>query len=186
MKLKYYLRGLGTGILFATLILFISYSYNFSDAKIKERAKEMGMVETESTKQSMLDNITTTTTNSASNNETTTSEKENDETSSIETTTTKENETSKVQETTTKKEETTSKEETTTENDSLTEYVITISKGMSSESVAEALEVMGVIDSAREFNDYLIKNGHSERVRIGTFVIPKGSTYEEIADIISS
>ena len=41
MKLKYYLRGLGTGILFATVVLFVAYAYRMSDKQIKERAKEL-------------------------------------------------------------------------------------------------------------------------------------------------
>ena len=44
MKIKYYLRGLGTGILFATIILFISYSYRMSDSQIKKEAEKLGMV----------------------------------------------------------------------------------------------------------------------------------------------
>lgn len=39
MKLKYYLRGLGTGILFATLVLFISYTYHNTDAQVKRELK---------------------------------------------------------------------------------------------------------------------------------------------------
>ena len=45
MKLKYYLRGLGTGILFATIVLFVSYSYKMSDKQIKEKALELGTIE---------------------------------------------------------------------------------------------------------------------------------------------
>ena len=44
MKLKYFLRGFGTGVLFATIVLFIAYSYRMSDSQIKEKAKELGMV----------------------------------------------------------------------------------------------------------------------------------------------
>ena len=44
MKLKYYLRGLGTGILFATIILFVSYSYKMSDSQIRKEAEQLGMV----------------------------------------------------------------------------------------------------------------------------------------------
>ena len=224
MRLKYYLRGLGTGILFATLILFISYSYHYSDAKIKEKAKELGMVESETYKQSLLDGTTTvdkTTTNSDADSTTKPSDTETsgDETTSKENVTSKEETTTKKEEVTTKKEETTTKkpevtttkkeeitttkkqevtttikqEETTTKNPSeqpttgnnKTEYVITISRGMSSEKVAEALRVAGAIEDARDFNTFLIRNGHSERIRVGTFTIPAGSSYEQIADIIS-
>jgi len=48
MKLKYYLRGLGAGILFSVLIFsFIvgNKSETLSDAEIIKRAKELGLVE---------------------------------------------------------------------------------------------------------------------------------------------
>lgn len=48
MKLKYYLRGLGTGIVVTALILGISLSHGkgrLSDEEIKKRAGELGMVE---------------------------------------------------------------------------------------------------------------------------------------------
>ena len=44
MKAKYFLRGLGAGILLATIVLFAVYSYRYSDSKIIQRAKELGMV----------------------------------------------------------------------------------------------------------------------------------------------
>jgi outer membrane biosynthesis protein TonB len=217
MKLKYYLRGLGTGILFATLILFISYSYHYSDAKIKERAKELGMVETETNKQSILSDITTTNKTTTAENNKETSDKESlemttteDETTSKkddtteeptttkkqeQTTTKKEEITTKKEEVTTKKEDVTTKqeetttksnnEEETTSGGTLTEYVIKITKGMSSEKVAEALRIAGAVVDSKEFNRYLITNGYAEKIRIGTFTIPAGSTYKEIAEIIS-
>lgn len=48
MKLKYYLRGLGTGIVVTALVLGISLSHGkgrMSDEEITKRAKELGMVE---------------------------------------------------------------------------------------------------------------------------------------------
>lgn len=47
MKLKYYLRGLGIGIIVTTIILMISFSQrdnDVSDDYVIERAKELGMV----------------------------------------------------------------------------------------------------------------------------------------------
>ena len=40
MKLKYYLRGLGTGLLVATLLLWIAYSVKESDSALKENLGE--------------------------------------------------------------------------------------------------------------------------------------------------
>lgn len=48
MNLKYYLRGLGLGIIVTAVIMGIAAGRNkesLSDAEIKERAKELGMVE---------------------------------------------------------------------------------------------------------------------------------------------
>ena len=51
MKLKYYLRGLGLGIIFTSIILAVAYSQNkglMTDSEVKKRASELGMVSTES------------------------------------------------------------------------------------------------------------------------------------------
>ena len=47
MKRKYYLRGLGTGILVTALILIIASGQKetMTDEEVKARAKELGMVE---------------------------------------------------------------------------------------------------------------------------------------------
>ena len=52
MKLKYYLRGLGMGILFATIIMAISsalHKNDISDEEIIKRAEKLGMVKVEAT-----------------------------------------------------------------------------------------------------------------------------------------
>ena len=48
MRLKYYLRGLGIGIIFAVIIMMIGFHDNkqsMSDTEIIEKAKTLGMVE---------------------------------------------------------------------------------------------------------------------------------------------
>ena len=48
MRLKYYLRGLGLGIIFAVIIMMIGFHDNkqsMSDTEIIEKAKTLGMVE---------------------------------------------------------------------------------------------------------------------------------------------
>ena len=50
MRLKYYLRGLGLGIIFAVFIMMVGYrnhGSSMSDSEIIEKAKALGMVETE-------------------------------------------------------------------------------------------------------------------------------------------
>lgn len=51
MKFKYFLRGLGVGVLFCTFIVFAAYQTSpnklLTDEEVKARAKELGMVEPE-------------------------------------------------------------------------------------------------------------------------------------------
>ena len=48
MKLKYYLRGIGIGVIMTTLILMIAFAVHkeqpLTDDEIRERAAELGMV----------------------------------------------------------------------------------------------------------------------------------------------
>lgn len=202
MRLKYYLRGLGTGILFATIILMISYSYKMSDKQIKEKALKLGMVYPEKT--TVTEEIKTT--DSESENATTGEENSQTETTKEETTTSKveETTTSKVEETTTKeettKEETTKEqttqesttkepqtEETTTKNNAdVKTYVLTVTSRTSSKQVAMALESAGIISNYKEFDDYLCDNGYASNIQNGKFTITSDMSYKQIAETITS
>lgn len=65
MKIKYYLRGLGTGILFATIILTISFAVRNSDKETSETegttSESRVQVETESESESETETAETTT-----------------------------------------------------------------------------------------------------------------------------
>ena len=63
--------------------------------------------------------------------------------------------------------------------------VLTVVKGNSSNVVADKLEKLGLIDNARAFDKYLVDNGYATRISVGTFQIPYGSTYEFIAKTIT-
>lgn len=197
MRLKYYLRGLGTGILFATIILMISYSYKMSDKQIKEKALKLGMVYPEKT--TVTEEIKTT--DSESENTTTGEENSQTETTKEETTTSKveETTTSKVEETTTKEEttkeqttqESTTKEpqteETTTKNNAdVKTYVLTVTARTSSKQVAMALESAGIISNYKEFDDYLCDNGYASNIQNGEFTITSDMSYKQIAETITS
>lgn len=182
MKLKYYLRGFGTGILFATLILFFSYSYNYSNAKIKEKAKELGMVETSIESGTTIEGNTTDKDNIDKPVETTTVE---EDTTMQDNTTTQENTT--VQETTTAQETIISQETTNNGNpDSSTQFEFTISRGMDSSSVSALLQRAGAIEDARDFDNYLVNNGYAERIKVGSFRINAGASYSDIANLITN
>lgn len=66
------------------------------------------------------------------------------------------------------------------------EYVtVTISRGMYSSSVAKQFKEKGLIENAEEFDRYLCDAGYELKLRVGTYKIKKGSSYEEIAKKIT-
>lgn len=173
MKLKYYLRGLGTGIIFSAIIMLTAYlttgGYKLTEEEIISRARDIGMVfENELATSGDADAVVT---DEETTEETTTEKMTTEMTTEVTTT----------EETTT---EVTTTEETT-ENDG--EYVtaeITVVGGMGSQQVAQMLEDADIIESAADFDSYLNKNGYSTKIEIGKFKINSGMTYEEIATIL--
>lgn len=60
-----------------------------------------------------------------------------------------------------------------------------IRSGQSSYTVSKALVEAGLVEDALEFDHYLEENGYSKRISPGTYEIPLNSTQEEIAKIIT-
>jgi len=174
MNIKYYLRGLGVGLVVATVILAIAYRINDSKTNIIEQARELGMVfPSEITEASSEDDTSFDTTLEESTNDT--SLEDTTEDASLEDTT---------EEDTTTTEETSTEEATTTTVAVVTGQ-ITITSSMGSESVSQALKNAGIISDWSDFNNYLINNGYAQRIQNGTFTVNSGMSYKEIAELIS-
>ena len=183
MKRKYFVRGLGVGILFGALIMFAAYmtsgKNHMSDEDVIKRAQELGMV-----KQSeyVLESDVTS-------ENTTTEEIKTEATTekvTTEATTTTEVTTEKTTETEATTEKTTTEAATTEQTDTKTKATITVSGGMSSETISSLLENAGLVDSASKFNSFLVQNGYDKKLETGSFDIPGGMTYEEIAKILTT
>lgn len=194
MKAKYFLRGLGAGILLATIVLFAVYSYRYSDSKIIQRAKELGMVY-DSKEQGAGDEKPA----SAAVKETTTEL----ETKEPPAETTTEPETKETQaETTTEPETKEALEETTTEPEITTQPAtkattaavtgentgdsikVTIPSGTKATTLAQELENLKVVESAEDFKNFLIENNYTHRLLSGEFYLNAGMSYEEIISVI--
>lgn len=171
MRFKYFLRGLGVGIVFASLIFFMVYKENatpkMSDKQIIERAKELGMVEEGS---SIEDILHTSATSEAPEN--------------IDTASTTEKATEEKQTTESTTEQTT---EATTENttETMEKVSITVERGATSYTVCQKLQELGIVEDAAEYDNYLIENGYASRIRVGTHELTKGMDYHAIAEAIS-
>lgn len=179
MKRKYYLRGVGVGILFATIILFIAYSTmgrkTMSDEEVMKRAEELGMVKAGS----LLDSLNRSSENSTDNSvgdSSTDSNSATENPSSVEPTTTE-------AEPTTQDTEADEPSSTTSPTERTVNF--TVVSGMSSWNVATILQDQGVIADAADFDNYLEANGYSDRISTGEYTVTVGSDYETIARLIT-
>ena len=201
MKLKYYLRGLGIGMAVTALILGISFSgrqgqeaQTLTDEQIRERASELGMVDSSELTLAALQNSaqpqTTMEPEVTEESETMT---EPEATAEPETAT--EPEATAEPEMTTKPEATaepemTTKPEVTAEPELITapeqsQTTITIKKGSDSGSVSRVLYEAGLVENAKAFDNYLCNNGYSRSINPGIYEIAPGTSEEEIAKIIT-
>ena len=62
---------------------------------------------------------------------------------------------------------------------------LTVYSGNSSDTVARRAEELGLVTNSREFDSYLVTNGYANRIRVGSFEIPLGASYEYIAKAIT-
>lgn len=219
MKLKYYLRGLGIGMAVTALILGISFSgrqgqeaQTLTDEQIRERASELGMVDSSELTLAALQNSaqpqttmepevteepkltadpeTTTEPEATAELETTTEPKATtepetmtDPEATVEPETMTEPETTAEPEMTTKPEATKEPELITAPEQSQT--TITIKKGSDSGSVSRMLYEAGLVENAKAFDNYLCNNGYSRSINPGIYEIAPGTSEEEIAKIIT-
>lgn len=198
MKLKYYLRGLGIGIITTTIIMLITFSGSkstLSDSQIIERAKVLGMVmknttasnakeeipkgtETEaknSTMKNQTQSVQSTEMGETGNSQNANSESENNAANNQPNATT--TETNNTQS------DTSSQNATQQSNQ---DVAFTIKSGDTSDSVAANLYKAGLIDNAQKFNQFIIKKGYDKNLRVGTYTVQKGdaSNYEKILESI--
>lgn len=195
MKFKYYLRGIGIGIIFASIVLLSAYRGKFSgritDEEVIARAKQLGMVEANdpinklitteattetSTQEATEEVVTTSETTTEATTEKSKKKKKKTEESTNETTT------EVTTETTT---EVTTESTTEAKKEDEKEVSITVERGSSSYPVCQKLQEAGIIDDAAKFDDYLVEHGYANRISVGTHKVKKGMDYKTIADLIS-
>ncbi len=207
MRMRYYLRGLGIGIVVTALLMGFTkggQKETLTDAEIVERAKSLGMVESSVLSADLGDKedisvndiseadqqevMPETETETADNTEQTEPET-TDNTEQSKPETADDTEQTKP-ETTDNTEQTKPKKETEADNpeeeETVTEkrYVVTIYSGDGSRTVANRLEEMGVIEDAAEFDRYLCQNGYDKRLTTGNHEINAGADEKEIAEAL--
>lgn len=189
MKLKYYLRGLGIGILVTTVILSLAGigRKNMTDEEVVKRAKELGMVEStllsDLPDQTKTDNVRPTEPETSLQPET--SEPE-ESASTPETPETPKETPVAPEETPVAPEETPVSPEDGNPDTSAGETVtLVIGRGESSTTVSKNLKKAGIVEDAAAFDRFLCNNGYDKKIITGTYEIPYGASEEEIAKIIT-
>lgn len=199
MKLKYYLRGLGIGIVVTAIIMsFTGKPEELTNAEIKIRAAQLGMVEksvlsdiqkeNESSEEIMKENDVVEDVPEADNElnvENTQDTTENTE----EIVSNAAEESENIEETTSDTEnqnQEAGNSETDVPVDEVVEnyIIILVENGNGSEVVSQKVFEAGLVNSAKEYNKYLIANGYDRRLRTGNHEIPAGASEEEIAKIL--
>ena len=180
MRIKYYLRGLGTGILVTTIIITISNSIRDNEEKMKQIT---GQPSTGAQTMSWSDKESKSAQGSteASHPEETLGQNESrDNTGSQTQTSVASNPAA-----TTKLSAEPILGRVPTQS-ATSEIMISFNSISSSESASRLLQDAGIVDDWREFNTFLINNGYDRRISDGTFTFMGNETYEEIAAIITN
>ena len=206
MKLKYYLRGLGIGIAVTALLMGYSNKNRAAEPKAEVATEETagdlladrnGEATTEEViEQSTVENVTVETDSAETSEEETSQQETASELESstqeaetiTETESITETETESVQaeETTDKKEQTQSSTEADAGNAlPQTTIEINIVRGDDSGTVARKLQNAGIVESATEYDAYLMQHGYDKKIRVGKVEIPVDATWQEIAEYIS-
>ncbi len=191
MKLKYYLRGLGFGVICTAIIMGIALSGNkkekLTDAEIIERARLLGMVMEEDSGDK-----------SSEKKETEAEQKEDSKTPENQDNKAKEEkddkdkdddgESDSVKPEEEKKDEPSDSSSPTesTENSGDTQNMVEfeIKQGEFSDVVSQKLFQAGLIPDAEEFNNYMTQKGVDDSLRVGVHLIPAGATQDEIIEIL--
>lgn len=189
MRLKYYLRGLGIGIVVTAVIMGVSAERQkpvMTDEQIIARAKELGMVEQEG----ILAEIAGESVVAVDQTEDAKAEAPKQEEAKAEAPKQEEEkaeapEQEEVKAETPKTEtadQETAKPETVQKTSSV---VVSIYPGEGSYTVSRKLAALGLVESADIYDKFLCQNGYDKKMCTGNYTITEGATADEIARILT-
>lgn len=213
MKLKYYLRGLGVGIIVTTIILTISFGgkeTDIDDIPVEEviaKATMLGMVMPEDTETPATEQQDGTETALGEDTENGNLAAEDENAIQPEATEPQDNETDDGNQVQADGDAATAPEDAAdggtadiqgdTDGDSSiadgqeseearTPYRLVVNRGDVCRTVCENLAANGVIDDAETFRKYLQEIGYASSISVGSYDIPYGLTQEEIANVLKN
>ena len=168
MKLKYYLRGLGIGIIVTTIILVSCFSMQkpkMTDAQIIEKASQLGMIMPEQDSAVAIETETTEPEETQQKNEQQVATEEIQQQTEQQTEVPKEQETEEAQQ---------------------EPFTLVVNRGDVCRTMCENLAANGVIDDSEGLRKYLSEVGYASFISAGTYQIPYHASYEEITNILKA
>ncbi len=180
MKLRYYLRGLGIGIFVTALIMGASgqKAAPLTDAEIKAKAATLGMIESDARK--LTDNVPTV--SPAEKLSDAAADSSGDKASDAAADSSGEKASDAAAGSSGEKASDAAAENSAEKPSTVT---VIIESGSGSGVVSGQLQELGLVESAAEFDRYLIDHGYSKRISVGIYEIMSGTSEEEIAKIIT-
>ncbi len=192
MKLKYYLRGLGIGIIVTTIILVSCFSMQkpkMTDAQIMEKAVQLGMIMPEQNSAVIAETETTEPEEKEKKNEQQIAAGELQQETETQTEVSKEQDTESQTEVQKEQETEAAENSTASENAEQTQqepFTLVVNRGDVCRTMCENLAANGVIDDSEGLRKYLSKVGYASFISAGTYQIPYHASYEEITNILKA
>ena len=189
MRLKYYLRGLGIGIVVTAVIMGVSAERQkpvMTDEQIIARAKELGMVEQEGILAEIAgESVAAVDQTEEAKAEAPKQEEEKAEApeqEEVKAETPKQEEAKEEMPKTETADQETAKPETVQKTSSV---VVSIYPGEGSYTVSRKLAALGLVESADIYDKFLCQNGYDKKLCTGNYTITEGATADEIARILT-
>lgn len=174
MNRKYYLRGLGAGIVITAIIMGITAGGKkeaLTEEEIIIKAKALGMIESEDLAEAIEDT-------KAETEEALRKEIEEELRKEIEA------EYAKIAQTVTGGADNGNDSEAA-EEESTEPVIFKVNRGENPQSIDERLKAEGLISEESNFDDYLLDNGYDRKIVAKEYEIPKNADMETIARIIT-
>lgn len=207
LKLRYFIRGLGIGIVFTAIVMSLSLQASRSriirensltKEEIMEKAMGYGMImdsseDTNSVDETSQEEQTQNEADTQKEDKNLEETQDNKESQDVEETKNDDvqdgdNEEDKDKNDKDSDDKNLDKEEESDKDDSVIsiDYIsIKITSGMTATSVGTLLKEKNIIEDANEFKTYMSEQGYSSKIQTGEYLIPVNATYKKIADIIT-
>lgn len=186
MKLKYYLRGLGIGIIVTTIILVSCFSMQkpkMTDAQIIEKASQLGMIMPEQDSVVAAETETTEPEETQQKNEQQVAAEEAQQETEQQTEVPKEQATEETQQDAPSEDTENAESEESAQQEPFT---LVVNRGDVCRTMCENLAANGVIDDSEGLRKYLSEVGYASFISAGTYQIPYHASYEEITNILKA